>query len=270
MDLVQKFTEQAKKNPLKIVFPEGDDERVVEAAVKVKQAGIAKPILLEPTVGVAAAIAAKKGLSLEGIPVICPETSDRLAAYAQEYIEKAKTEGRTIKENVAMKIVKKILEFSCLMVKTGDADGMVGGVANETAKVISAAATMIGYEQGMATASSFFMMIIPEFLGEQDKVLIFADCAVNPNPNPKQLAEIGIASGINAKNLLGMEPRIAFLSFSTKGSAAHADITKVTDALAIAQQINKDKNLGFEIDGEMQGDAAIMPKVGAKKLQEVK
>lgn len=259
MDIVQMFYEKAKAKPLKIVFPEGDDERIPPAAAKVKEIGIAVPIIVGNPDKVKE-LAKAKGVSVDGIEIVDPLTSPKLETYTKEYAQ-----SRGMKETVAKKLVKDNYVFGAMMVKMDDADGMVGGVNCPTAKMISAASLTVGYEAGMSTASSFFIMVIPEYLGEKDKVLIYADCAVIPNPDAQQLAEIGISSGINAKNLVGLEPKIAFLSFSTKGSASHSDVDKVLKALEIAKKINEEKKLGFEIDGEMQADAAIVPKVGEKK-----
>ena len=147
------------------------------------------------------------------------------------------------------------------MVSQGEADGMVAGVATATSIVIQTATLTVGFQEGLSTPSSFFLMILPEFQEEKDKIFIFADAAVIIQPNAQQLAEIAVASGTNAKSLLGIDPKIAFLSFSTKGSATHEDADKVLAALAIAKEIQP----AFDMDGEMQLDAAIVPSVAAKK-----
>ena len=145
-----------------------------------------------------------------------------------------------MREAIAKKLVRKPLSFGGMMVSQGDADGMVAGVATATSIVIQAATLTVGFQAGLSTPSSFFLMILPEFQGEKDKVFIFADSAVLIQPNAQQLAEIAIASGTNLKALLGIDPKIAFLSFSTKGSASHADADKVITALDIANQISID------------------------------
>ena len=240
MDLVQSFIEKARANPAVIVFPEGHDARIVEAAARTAELGINRPIVLGEPEAVAA-VAAGRGVSLKGVRVQSSRDEAAVARYAEVYAA-----------------------FGGMMVRLGDADGMVGGVDNATASVIQAAALTVGFREGFSTPSSFFIMIVPEFLGEKDKPFIFADCAVNISPSARQLAEIAVASGTNAKALLGLDPRIAFLSFSTKGSAAHADVDKVTEALRIAQGMNS----GFEMDGELQADAAIVPRVAAKKVKQ--
>jgi phosphate acetyltransferase len=154
--------------------------------------------------------------------------------------------------------------FGGMMVKLGHADTMVAGVGTATANVIQAGALTVGYAPGIATASSFFLMIIPEFRGRKQCPLIFADCAVNIAPTPEQLADIAIASERSAAKLLGERPRVAMLSFSTHGSAAHPGVEHVTQALGIARQ----RAPQASIDGEFQLDAALMPAVAAKKLKQ--
>lgn len=256
MDVVQMFYDKAKANPKVIVFPEGTDERVPPAAAKVKAMGIATPIMLGNEEAVKAA-AAKAGADITGIKIINPETATNLEAYAKAYIV-----GRNTKEVVAKKMLKDVYMYGAMMVKMGEADGMVGGIACPTSKMISAASLTVGLAPGIETASSFFIMVLPEYLGEKDKVLIYADCGVVPNPNAKELAGIGVAAGGNAKALLGMSPQIAFLSFSTKGSASHPDVDKVLEAVKVAKEIAP---ADFAIEGELQADAAIVPKVGEKK-----
>ncbi len=258
MDIVAQFMEKAKKNPKRIVLPEGDDSRIVVAAARARDLGIAKPVVLgEPDA--VRKLAAENRVSMDGIEIVSFKDEGRLNRYAEDYAR-----SRNVKVAIAKKVVGKPLAFGGMMVKVGDADGLVGGVASATASMIQAASLTVGFQEGLSTPSSFFIMVMPEFQGEKDKPLIFADCAVNISPNAKQLAEIGIASGTNAKALLGIEPKIVFLSFSTKGSASHADVDKVIEATKIAQSMNS----GFEIDGEIQADAALISRVAAKKVKE--
>jgi len=257
MDFIASMIEKARTKPMRIVFPEGDDERIVVAAAKAAELGIARPIVVGNAEEIEK-LALKNKASLNGVAIVPTSDEGKINRYAAAYAE-----ARQMKVAIAEKLVKKPLSFGCMMVKMGEADGMVGGVAHATASVIQSATLTVGYQQGLSTASSFFIMVIPEFAGEKDKIFIFADCAVNIAPTAQQLAETGIASGTNAKALLGIDPRIAFLSFSTKGSASHETVDKVLEAVRIARGINS----RFAIDGELQGDAALVAGVAAKKAK---
>lgn len=258
MNIVDKFISKAQDNPARIVYPEASDPRILEAVVQVYKQGIAKPVLVGNPDQVNAN-ANELGLALTGIEIIDSKIDSRLETYSQAYAEK-----RDLREAIAKKLVRKPLSFGGMMVSQGAADGMVAGVATATSIVIQTATLTVGFQEGLSTPSSFFIMIIPEFQGEQDKIFLFADSAVNIQPNAQQLAEIAIASGTNAKALLGIDPKIAFLSFSTRGSAGHEDADKVIEALSIAGKINPE----FDMDGELQLDAAIVPSVAAKKVKE--
>jgi len=248
----------ARKRNLTVVLPEGSDERIVAAARILKDEGIARPIVLGKTEEIEAA-RNKAGVSLEGIETINPRESAKLEAYAQKYVA-----GRAdLPPTVAKRLLIKPLFFGGMMVAAGDADAMVGGAASATATVIQAGALTVGFAAGIKTPSSFFLMIIPDFQGEKDKTFIFADCAVNIEPTAQELAQIALASARSAEKLLGQEPRVAMLSFSTRGSASHALVDKVSQALEIARQQRGD----LLIDGEFQADTAIVPRVAAKKVK---
>jgi len=257
MNIVDLFIAKAQDNPARIVYPEASDSRIIEAAVKVRAQGIAHPVLIGNTDEVQA-LASELNLSLDGIEIVDSKTDPRLETYSQAYAEK-----RDLREAIAKKLVRKPLSFGGMMVSQGAADGMVAGVATATSIVIQTATLTVGFQEGLSTPSSFFIMILPQFQGEQDKIFLFADSAVNIQPSAQQLAEIAIASGTNAKALLGIDPKIAFLSFSTQGSAGHEDADKVIEALSIARTINP----AFNMDGELQLDAAIIPSVAAKKVK---
>lgn len=259
MDIVADYVEKAKSRKLTVVFPEGLDARIVEAAVKLKGQGIAEPVVLGKAEKIAEACK-EAGVSLDDITTIDPRGSEKLDFYAEKYVG-----GRDdISVKVARRMVAKALFYGGMMVACGDADTMVGGVVSATATVIQAGALTIGFAEGINTASSFFLMIIPDFQGEKDKPFIYADCAVNIDPTAKELAEIALASAGSARKLLPDEPRVAMLSFSTRGSASHAHVDKVVEALKIARATQSD----LAIDGEFQADAAIVAKVAAKKVKD--
>ncbi len=258
MTVLDRFLQQAKQHPRKVVLPEGNDPRIIAAARKLKDAAIAEPIVLGSPARIKESAEQAK-CELHGIETIDPADNSRLAHYVSAYVER-----RDIKESVARRMVRKPLIFAGMMVACDDATTMVAGVSSATASVIQAGAVTVGLAAGIETVSSFFLMVFPEIRGQQGRTLVFADCAVNIDPTPTQLADIALSSASTAARLLTEPPRVALLSFSTKGSAAHELVDKVTTAL----QIVKQRDGQAPVDGEFQFDAALVPEVAAKKLKE--
>jgi phosphate acetyltransferase len=260
MHLVDQIKAKAHQSLQTVVLPEGYDDRMVQAAGPIAQDGLAKVILL----GDPATLSAKAeslGVSLEGVTLLDPKNSPKLEEYIDELVEVRKKKGLSREDAKKLLTDDDNLFYGAMMVRKGDAGGAVAGAANTTGDVLRAAFQVIGPAPGMKTVSSVFLMVTktPEF-GE-DGVLLFADCAVNPNPDARALAEIAVSTAKSCKSFLGVDARVAMLSFSTKGSAKHEDPDKVIEALGLAKEMAPE----LQIDGELQADAALIPKVGESK-----
>lgn len=260
MHLVDQIKSKARTNAQTVVLPEGYDDRMIEAAGRIVADKLAKVVLLGNTDSLQSK-ARELGCSLDGVTLIDPARAEKLDAYVTELVELRKKKGLTADEARKLLTAEDNLYFAAMMVRTGDAGGAVAGAHNTTGDVLRAAFQVVGTAPGMKTVSSVFLMITktPDF-GENGTIL-FADCAVNPNPDAQALAEIAVATAKSCKSFLGVDARVGMLSFSTKGSAQHEDVDKVLKALEIARGL--DPNL--QIDGELQADAALLPKVGQKK-----
>ena len=259
MTFTEKMTKKARSMGKTLVLPEGTEPRTIKAARIVTDEKIASGVTLIGNPDAVAKAASDAGVSLNGIAVVDPSSSDKLNAYAAEYYELRKAKGITEEEALA-KIIDPLL-WGAMMVRLDDADAMVAGAENATAKVLVAGFTIVKTAPGVKSASSCFVMDFPDKKWGKDGLMIFSDCATIPEPTVDQLAEIATASAASCRTFLQTEPIVAMLSFSTKGSASHPLVDKVTEALAKVKQTAPDLN----IDGELQLDAAIIPSVGEKK-----
>lgn len=258
MELLNKLYELAKENIKKIVLPEGEEERTILAASKIKDINVAHPILIGNYETILNK-AKKLNADIDEIDIIDPEKSDKLQYYIEKFYELRKNKGVTIEK--AKSIVRDPLYFGTMMVKFNDADGMVSGAIHTTGDLLRPGLQVIKTLKGVSVVSSFFIMMVPNSCYGEEGMLLFADCAVNPNPDYKELAEIAIATADTARNVCKIEPRVAMLSFSTMGSADHETVEKVRMATELAKNMRPD----LLIDGELQLDSAIVQKVAKQK-----
>ena len=261
MTLIDKLKARTRSQPQRIVLPEGEDARVISAAATITREGLAKITLLGRK-QIVESVAADLGTSLQGVAIADSAASPQIETYARIYYERRRAKGVSLEES--REIARRPLYFAALAVAAGDADGTVGGAANTTGETVRAALHCIGLAPEAKLVSSFFIMIIPPRpdldLGSSG-ALLFADCAVIPAPNSEELAEIARSTAENASALLDAEPRVALLSFSTKGSANHPDVEKVREALRLL----KERAPQLAADGELQADAALIAQVARSK-----
>ena len=253
------FRTRAKGLARHIVLPEGIDDRTLLAAHSLLLEGLCQLTILGQVPRMLAR-AQELGLSLNGAKLRDPETDPETKVLAELYFEARKPKGMTLEK--ALETVRKPLYFGGMMVKAGQADGFVAGALNTTGETVRACLLTIGCAKGVKTVSSAFLMIHPDPAFGERGAMLFGDCAVLPDPDPEQLAEVAIASAASAKAMLGLEPSVAMLSFSTCGSAEHALVDKVSAALKHVRSRCPE----LQVDGEMQFDAAMIPAIGQKKF----
>lgn len=245
MDVLAEIRERARRKNARIVLPEASDERVLRAATILKSEGLVQPVLV-----------AERGMASAppGVEVIDPERDPRTKdAFAKHLVERRKKKGLTLE--AAQDQMRGSLFFGAALVASGDCQGGVAGSLAATADVLRAGLQVIGLQAGLATVSSCFLMVM------EDRTLTYGDCGVVPNPTPEQLVDIAIATADSHRRLAGQTPKVALLSFSTKGSADHPDVDKVR----IAHELLTAKVPGLSCDGELQVDAAIVPAVAERK-----
>ena len=257
MAFIDTIKEKAKKDKKTIILPESMDRRTFEAAAQILEEDFADLIII----GTPEEIEENsKGLDISKARIIDPATYEKTQEYIDLFVELRKNKGMT--EEEARKIaLSDYTYYGCLMIKAGDADGMVSGACHSTANTLRPCLQIIKTKPGVKLVSAFFLMVVPDCEFGEEGTFVFSDCGLNQNPNPEELAAIAGSSAESFKLLVGKEPKVAMLSHSTKGSAKHADVDKVVEATKLAKEAYPD----LKLDGEMQLDAAIVPSVGASK-----
>jgi len=259
MKLLDQIMARAKANPQRIVLPEGTEIRTLKAADIILQEKAAKLILLGSEDEIKR-LATENGLkNISEATIIDPETNEKMEVYSNLLFELRKSKGMTLED--ARKLAKDPLYLGCLMIKNGDADGELAGARNTTGNVLRPAFQIVKTLPGISVVSGALLMFTPAEQYGEHGLLVFADCAVNPNPTAEELAQIAVSTAHTTRAICGFEPRIAMLSFSTKGSAKHELVDKVVEATRIAHEMAPE----LMIDGELQADAALVAAVGESK-----
>ncbi|MCM1050353.1 MAG: phosphate acetyltransferase [Paenibacillus sp.] len=260
MGLFEKLTAKAKSSRQRIVLPEGTEPRTLTAAARIIAEGIADIILIGKPEEIKAKAEGLKLTNIEQATIVDPSDEAVIDRYAPLFFELRKSKGISMEQ--ARKTTADPLYLGCLMIKNGDADGQVAGALNTTGNVLRAAFQVIKTMPGINVVSGAFVMVLPEGSAfGTNGLLIFADCAVIPDPTAAELAQIAVSSAQTARDIAGMDPRVAILSFSTKGSAKHEKVDKVIEATKIAKEMAP----FLALDGELQADAALVPSVGKSK-----
>ena len=251
MNFIDKIKDKARINKKRIILPESMDERVIDAAVKANNEGLAHIILIGNPM---------KEIDLNGIEVINPETSEMTEDLINKLYELRKEKGMTL-EQARELLLTDYMYYACMLVKIGYADGVVSGACHSTANTLRPSLQIIKTKPGVSLVSSFFLMVVPDCEYGENGTFVFGDCGLEQNPTPEKLAAIAGCSAESFKLLVEVEPKVAMLSHSTMGSAAHDDVTKVVEATKLAKEMYPQ----YKIDGEMQLDAAIIPSVAQSK-----
>jgi len=259
MNLLDRIKDNAKKQSMKIVLPESTEERTLKAADILIEENIAQIILTGNPEEIKNEAAKLDLKNIDKAIIIDPVNHEKKDEYIDLMVELRKNKG--LKREDAAKLVENPLYLATIMIKNGDADGEVAGAENATGDVLRPAFQYVKTKPGFSVVSGAFLMILKDKQFGEDGLMVFADCAVHPNPTDKELAEIAVATGETTRAIAGIEPRIAMLSFSTKGSAKHEMVDKVVSATKIAQEMDP----SLKIDGELQADAAIIEAIGQKK-----
>jgi phosphate acetyltransferase len=259
MNLLDRIKEKASALNKRIVLPEGLEERTLKAADEITAEGIAKVILLGDPEKIKSQAGALGLKNLPGADIINPLEHDKKKDYIKLMVELRKHKGLT--EEEASRLIEDPLYLGTLMIKNGDADGEVAGAMNATGDVLRPAFQFVKTKPGISVVSGAFLMILKDREFGEDGLIVFADCAVHPDPDENELAEIAVATAGTTRAIAGFEPRVAMLSFSTMGSAKHEMVDKVVNATRIAKEMEP----GLQIDGELQADAAIIGSIGKSK-----
>ena len=262
MAIIDKFIEKAQNADCKVVLPEGQDPRVILAANKIVEENVARVVVLGTQEEIEKS-SKEAGVSEIKFDVLDHVESDLMTSYCEELCEIRKKKNMTMDK--AQILMEDRIFFGAMMVRKGDADGMVAGSIASTADMLRASFVVIGTAEGIKTGSSCFVMDLEKPAPNGETTFIYADCAVNPDPNAEQLVDIAFATAQTSKALLGTQPKIAFLGFSTKGSAQHESLEKIVEATKLAEERILATGADIVVDGELQADAAIVPAVGAKK-----
>lgn len=262
MGFIDTIKARAKADKKTIVLPESEDRRTYEAAAQILKEDLANLIIIGSEEAVKKG---SEGLDVSKVTIVDPEKNEKTQAYVDKLVELRAKKGMT-PEKARETILNDYTYYGVMMVKMGDADGLVSGACHSTANTLRPCLQILKTKPGTKLVSAFFLMVVPDCEYGDDGVFVFGDCGLNQNPNPEELAAIAESSAESYRMLTGNEPRVAMLSHSSKGSAKHADVDKVVEATRIAKEANPD----LALDGELQLDAAIVPSVGASKAPDSK